>query len=380
MIKGTTKLIKQMNKSTVLSIIYNESSTSRAELAKRTKISKSTVSLIVDELIQENLVKETEEGSSTIRGGRKPIQLEFNPEAGCIAGVEISRKSCLCILADLGGKVLVEERIKLKEKSEEKLLKEIIEAIHGFIDRTGRKDSIIGMGIGIPGITDIESGLVCYAPELHWEKLEIRKIFENEFDIRIFIDNDVNMAVLGEKWYGAGSRYSDFVFISIGTGIGCGIVIDKKIHRGSSFTAGEIGYLVLGREALRHDKYTYGQFGYFESVASTLALENETDMSCDEAFERAESGDEKCREAVDKILDYLGLGIANIISILNPEALIVGGRMPGKSKGLIEPIKERAAKLTPVTSIIKSSDLGEKSGIMGCIATVLTNTFGIELY
>ncbi len=380
MIKGTTKLIKQMNKSNILSIIYNENSTSRAELAKRTKISKSTVSLIVDELIQENLVKETEEGSSTKRGGRKPIQLEFNPVAGYIVGLEIGRKSSLCILSDLDGNVLMEKKIKLSENSEDKLMNEIIEAIHGFIDRSGQSESIIGMGIGIPGITDIESGMVCHAPELNWEKLEIGKIFEDEFKMKIFIDNDVNMAVLGEKWFGAGSKYSDFVFISIGIGIGSGIVINKKIHRGSSFTAGEIGYLVLGREALKHDKYTYGQFGYFESVASTLALESTTNMGCDEAFDRANGGDENCKEAVERILDYLGLGIANIISILNPEALIIGGSMSGRYKEFIEPIKERVSKLTPVTSIIKPSDLGEKSAIMGCVATVLANTYGIELY
>ncbi|KUO75413.1 MAG: hypothetical protein APF77_01345 [Clostridia bacterium BRH_c25] len=380
MIKGTTKLIKQMNKSNILSIIYNENSTSRAELAKKTKISKSTVSLIVDELIQEGLVEETEVGNSTIRGGRKPIQLEFNPVAGYIVGLEIGRKSSLCILSDLGGNVHKEEKIKLSENSEEKIMDEIIEALHGFIDRSGQGCNIIGMGIGIPGITDIENGMVCHAPELHWEKLEIGKIFEDEFKMKIFIDNDVNMAVLGEKWFGAGSKYSDFVFISIGIGIGSGIVINKKIHRGSSFTAGEVGYLVLGREALKHDKYTYGQFGYFESVASNLALESTTNMGCDEAFVRAGGGDENCKAAVERILDYLGLGIANIISILNPEALIIGGSMSGKNKEFIEPIKERVSKLTPVTSIIKPSDLGEKSAIMGCIATVLTNTYGIELY
>jgi len=374
--KGTTKLIKEMNKSAVLSTLYAENSISRAQLAKRTKISKSTVSQIVDELIDENLVIEVEVGKSTKKGGRRPIQLKVNPDAANIVGIEISIKQMHCILTDLRANVIAEKIFELNNTEVEY----ITEIISEFIQDTGKYEKIVGIGIGIPGITDMEKGIVLDAPELKWYRLDIKKALVDRFNKYIFIEDDVNMAVIGEMWFGAGNKFNDFVFISIGNGIGSGIVINKKIHRGSNFSAGEIGYLALDRGALQQNNYTYGQFGYFESMASILSMEHTTKMSYEEVFRKAKEGNILCQDTVDKTLDYLSLGIANIISILNPEALIIGGKMFRENIDLLEIIENRVNRLTPVKSIIIPTDLKDRSGIMGCIATVISNMYGIKLF
>lgn len=380
MIKGTTSLIKQMNKSTILSIIIKEGGISRAQLAKRTEISKSTVSFIVDELLKENLISETGEGISTKKGGRKPIELEFNATAGYIVGLNIGIKTSFCILSDLLGEVVQEKEFETFSNKEGDALANIIQRVHSLIENSGKKDKIIGMGIGIPGIADIENGVVLFAPKLNWINYNIQKRFEEEFEMNVFIDNDVNMAVLGEKWKGSGNNYNDFVFVSISAGIGGGIVINNKIHRGSSYTAGEIGYMVLSKDAFKHGKYTFDQFGYFESVASSTAVEEITHLSCEEAFEKAMQGDVVCLQVMDEMIDYLSLGMANIISILNPEALIIGGDISIAKEWTVNQIKEKVHLLTPVKCAMNLSDLGKRAGIIGCAASVLMNTYGVEFY
>ncbi|MEW9122987.1 MAG: ROK family transcriptional regulator [Thermotaleaceae bacterium] len=380
MIKGTPHLIKHMNKSGLLSIIMKEGGISRAKLAKESQISKATVSFIVDELIRENLIKETGEGVSTKRGGRKPIGLEFNESAAYIIGLNIGVKSSLCILSNLSGQIILEREFDTYYNKEINVLGNIIKEVKRMIESFDKKEKIIGMGVGVPGITDIENGNVLFAPKLNWVNLEIQKLLEESFNVKVWIDNDVNMGVLGEKWKGIGNKYNDFVFVCISGGIGSGIVINNKIHRGSSYTAGEIGYLVLSKEALKHGKYTFDQFGYFESVASVIAIEERYYLSCDEIFNKGAEGDKDCLQVIDEMTDYLSLGIANIMNILNPEALIIDGIPPQTRAQILAAIEKKITQLTPVKCALLVSELGKRSGIMGCIASVLVNTYGIEFY
>lgn len=380
MIKGTPEYIKLMNRSTVLSLIVNQKAISRAEISNITKLSKSTVSLIVDELLNENIIREMGEGNSTSLGGRKPIDLVFNPLAGYIAGIDIGAYKTVCVLTDLSGKILSKELIQTDNAKDKSYIEYIIETMKNMIQKLDLQNKLIGMGIGIPGTTDIQNGIALTVPKLGWVDFPVRDIFSSEFNMDVFVDNDVNMAVFGEKWLGVGKEYSDIAFISIGDGIGSGIMIDNKIYRGRNYNSGEIGYLILSRDALKKAKYSSDEYGYFESVASGSAIGKKMNMSCKEVFEHASQNNKEAIAAVVEMSEYLSMGISNIVSVLSPQVVILGGGVSKAGLGLLLSIRQEVERLTPVKTEIVLSELEDDAGVMGCVGTVLTNKFGIKFY
>jgi glucokinase len=380
MIKGTPEYIKAMNRNTVLSLIVNEKSISRAEIANMTNLSKSTVSLIVDELLNENIIREMGEGNSTSLGGRKPIKLVFNPSAGYIAGIDIGAYKTVCVLTDLSGRILARELVQTDNAKDKSYIERIIDTVKKMIAEHELGDKLIGMGIGVPGTTDIERGIALTVPKLGWVDFPVRDLFSEEFNLDVYVDNDVNMAVFGEKWLGVGKDYSSIVFVSIGDGIGSGIIIDNKIYRGNNYNGGEIGYLILSRDALKKAKYSPDEYGFFESVASGSAIAKKMNMSCKEVFERASQNDKKAIAAVVEMSEYLSMGIANVVSVLSPQVVILGGGVSKAGLSLLLSIRQEVSRLTPVKTEIVLSQLEDDAGVMGCIGTVLTNKFGISFY
>ncbi|MHB8064073.1 MAG: ROK family transcriptional regulator [Ruminiclostridium sp.] len=380
MIKGTPEYIKLMNRKSVLSLIVKEKTISRAMISTLTNISKSTVSSIVEELLSENIIKEMGEGFSTKQGGRKPISLVFNPCAGYIIGIDIGAFKSICVISDLSGKILAKEVIQKMDFGNEDYFIHIIEIVKNMITKLDIKDKLIGMGVGIPGTIDIENGIARFVPKLSWVDYPIRDILASEFNMDVYIDNDVNMAVFGEKWLGIGKEYNNCVFISIGDGIGSGIIIDNKIYRGNNYTGGEIGYLILSRDALKTETYTPDAYGYFESVASGSAIEKKMGMSCKDVFDKALHNDRDAISAVNEMTEYLSMGIANIMSILSPQAVILGGGVSKAGLSLLLAIRKEVSRLTPVKSEIVLSELEDDAGVMGCVGSVLTNKYGISFY
>lgn len=380
MVKGTPEYIKLMNRNTVLSLIVKVKTISRAMISQQTNLSKSTVSSIVEELLSENIIREMGEGISTKLGGRKPIDLVFNPSAGYISGIDIGAFKSICVISDLSGKILEKAVIHKTDYDEKDYFQNIIQSAKSMFQKLGVEGKLIGMGVGIPGITDIEKGIARFVPKLNWIDYPIRDVLAREFNMDVYVDNDVNMAVFGEKWLGVGTEYSNFVFISIGDGIGSGIIIDNKIFRGNNYTGGEIGYMILSRDALKADAYQLDKYGYFESVASGSAIEKKMGISCKEVFEKALHNDRDAILAVNKMMEYLSMGIANVVSILSPQAVILGGGVSKAGLSLLLSIRKETARLTPVKTEIVLSELGDDAGVMGCVATVLTNKYGINFY
>lgn len=378
--KGTPEYIKLMNKKAVLSLIVKKEAISRSMISTLTNLSKSTVSSIVEELLNENIIKEMGEGVSTKQGGRKPISLVFNPTAGYIVGIDIGVFKSICVISDLLGKIMAKEVIQAQDCKDDNYLMYIIGVAKNMIATLGIEDKLIGIGVGVPGTTDIEAGIAMFVPKLNWINYPIRDILVQEFNKDVFIDNDVNMAVFGEKWLGVGKGYNNFVFISIGDGIGSGIIIDNKIYRGNNYTGGEIGYLILSRDAIKTENYTLDAYGYFESVASGSAIEKKMNMSCKDVFDRASHNDIIAIEAVDQMTEYLSMGIANIVSILSPQAVILGGGVSKAGLGLLLSIRREVSRLTPVKTEIVLTELGDDAGVMGCVGTVLANKYGISFY
>ncbi|EMT38649.1 glucokinase [Thermoanaerobacter thermohydrosulfuricus] len=375
--KGTSGLIKNINKANVLDVIKKMQPISRIEVSKVLKMSKSTISAIVDELIEEGLVIENGYGEKgTV--GRKPIQLSFNPDARFVIGISVESTNSIGILTNLEGKIL--KKIKWETGIKEQAFNGIVK---GIKELTEEDKNIIGIGIGLPGITDIQKGIVD-APGLKWSNFDLKKRLSEIFDYNIYLDNSVNYAALGERWIGCCREIENFVLINIGNGIGSGIYVNGTLLRGNSYAAGEVGYMAIGEDAFER-VYSYEDYGYFERKASLSSLVESVSKSLSYAktmegvVKEYKKQNPACVQAVSQFIKNLSMGIANIVSILNPEAIIIGGDILNYEIDIRQELKEKVKRIVPFDFDIKVAQLGEDASAIGAVADVLLNTNNLIL-
>jgi glucokinase-like ROK family protein len=384
--------MKRLNRSAVLELLREQGPLSRARIARILHLSPATVTRIVNELMEENLVLDMGTDDST--GGRRPTLLEFNYAANAIIGIDMGGTNIVGALADLGGNILQEASLPSSSGDGRKDgLEQLIEVIEQLLRNPRLEDQELrGIGIGVPSITLHQEGVVVWAASLGWRNLPLKKILEDRFQVPVFAENDVNLAALGESWYGTGKGTGNLVCISIGTGIGAGIVIGGKLYRGHSESAGEVGYLVPDSSYLGNQ---YEHFGCIETLSAgpgivrralammerngdTLLREltggDSKTLTAEKVFEAARRGDPLAQEVVDETVDYLSLIVASVAAILNPELIVLGGGVARSADLLVEPIRRRVEGVVPVMPVIKASELGESAAVMGAIAMVLHST------
>lgn len=390
---GNPELMKRLNQSAILRTIREQGPLSRAEIAKALQLNPSTVTRIVDGLIKEGLVIEGKAGESSARGGRRAVPLEFNYKASLIVGADLRGTAMVGALADLEGNILRRSTIPSKPGDSDDNLERLTVLIGDLIQTPrSREQKIRGIGIGAPAITLSQEGIVTWAPALGWRNLPLKKLVEERFGIPTFVENDINLAALGESWRGAGQEVSNLVCISIGTGIGAGIIIDGELYRGAAEAAGEVGYLVPSESHLGR---TYDQFGCLESLAAgpgiarravqairqgtktailDLASGDEGAIAAEHIFEAARQGDCLAQEIVAETVKYLSIAVSSVASILNPEMIIIDGAVAWSGDLLLEPIKEMIGGVVPVMPRLVLSQLDDDAVVMGAIALALRST------
>jgi glucokinase len=399
--KGIPMHMKSFNKKCILQCIKDQSPTSRAEIAVKTKISKPTVSLLVDELIQENWVFEKGIGESSSQGGRRPIQLYFNEKAAYIIGTDIGGTNVRTVICDLGGNIIAFSSFATQKYLNSGLLKQLAKKVDNMMKNQNIDvTQILGMGVGVPGITNTSSGLVIEAPSLNWIQYPFIEDAKQFFPFPVFVDNDVNVACLGEQWLGNAKNNRNVLYISVGTGIGSGIIINNQLYRGSSSAAGEMGYMVTDKNDLKNDfKPTFNHYGYLESVAGGKSIGNKfTDrikeisdhplhtranssgLTGEDAFNAAKLGDEIALSTINEANEHLAYGIINAASLLNPEVIILGGGVLKSSELILPRLQELMMKYLPSTVELKCSFLGEKSGALGAVSLFLREYDSIIQY
>lgn len=371
--KGTNYLIKNINTANVLDVIKKMQPISRIKISKILNMSKSTVSGIVDELIKEGLVSEEGYGKTT-SAGRKPIELTFNPNAKFSIGIDIESTNTIGVLTNLEGKII--KKIKRPTGVKDEAFDNAVDIIRELLDC---QKEITGIGVGAPGITNIEKGTV-YAPGLSWVDFNLLPKLKEVFDYDIFIDNSVNYAALGERWIGSCKDVNNFVLVTIGNGIGSGIYINGKLVRGHKYSAGEVGYMAIGRDIL-NKKYFYEDYGYFESKASLLGLVSSLKNLSNGKFNTMEdfingylAKDEICIRAFNEFIENLSMGFTNIISILNPELIVIAGDVINLGINIVENLKRLIDKMIPFDVKIIYTKLNEDAAAIGASADVLLKT------
>ena len=278
---GSLDLMKKMNRTLVLDLIRNEQPISRALVAKKLGLSRSTVTAVVNELLAKKFVVETGFADSTKEGGRRGIELGFNPKSGYGVGVDIGRTRTLVIVTDLDGDVVCREEHRTTTDVAD-IARQIQECIHASgVER----DLILGMGIGLPGIVDSDAGLVLDVPALGWSNFNLIEALRPSFPFPIYLNNDVNCAALGERWLARGGRCDNLFFIAIGSGIGGAIITRGELIEGHGYSAGEINCFV-DREDLRAGRKPLPDgTGVFEQQMSGQALSSDG-VSAKELFRR----------------------------------------------------------------------------------------------
>lgn len=372
--KGTSNLIKNINIANVLDVIKKLQPISRIKISKILNMSKSTVSTIVDELINTKLVNEVGYGKSST-AGRKPIELIFNPDAKYSVGIDMESTNTIGVLTNLNGKII--KKLKRKTGVKDGAFRTCINMIYELIDGY---ENIIGVGIGTPGINDIKKGLV-YAPGLEWNQYPILKKLQDKLNYDIYIDNSVNYAALGERWIGSCIDTNDFALITIGRGIGSGIYVNGKLVRGYNYAAGEVGYMAINEDVFKK-RYLYEDYGYFDCRASLSGLykfangfsNDHKYTTIKEIFDGYKNNDKVCIKSVNEFIKNLSMGIANIVCILNPELIIIGGDIINYNFDITTMIKKLVDKIVPFETKIICAKLKEDAAAIGASANVLLKT------
>ncbi|HSN93472.1 MAG TPA: ROK family transcriptional regulator, partial [Anaerolineaceae bacterium] len=237
--------VRKMNRSIILAIFRTQKTLSRAQLAAQTGLNPSTVSKIIYELIQENLIRETVLSQSGT--GRPGLMLELNPKGGCALGIEINVDYIELLITDFSATALWRKNQATKpEAGQDGIMKQVIELVKEALKFIhAHKYHLLGVGVGVPGLVDVTSGLLRVAPNLNWVEIPIRDILAKYLDCPIYVENEANAAALGEYYFGAVRNVKDFIYLSAGIGLGSGIVIGGQLFRGNFGFAGEAGHMTL---------------------------------------------------------------------------------------------------------------------------------------
>ena len=373
---GDAALIRRINTAIVLECIRNESPLSRARISERTGLNKATVSSLVAGLIDAGLVSEIGTGESS--GGRKPVMLLFNAGAGYAIGIDVGVNYIRGLLTDLAGEPAARRETKIARRSPEDVLPILYDVIGGLIaEAPPSRYGIVGIGVGVSGIVD-DGGTILFAPNLEWRDVPLGRMLEERFHMPCVIDNEANAGAAGELRYGAGRGFADQIYVSVGIGIGTGIIINRELYRGTSGFSGELGHMSIEAEGRRCSCGNLGCWELYASEKSLLEL-GEPYASFEAACAAAESGDGNAARVLETIGGYLGIGIANIVNIFNPEAVILGNRISIAERfvrGAIErEIEHRTQAHHRNGMRLLFAELGEHSAVRGAAGYAISRFF-----
>ena len=386
--------MRDMNLTLILSTLRQHAPLSRSQLAAHTGLNKATVSSIVKELLASELVYELGSTNGTSEVGRPATNLELNPDAGYIIGVEIGVDFISIIIANFAIGVVsrrYESTVNRYDQQDilDRLLYLLKESV-GQVELRGRP--LFGIGLGVPGLVDVSSGTLLFAPNLQWSNLPLRQLIANEFDVPVYVGNEANMAALGESYFGAGQHCSYMLYVSSGIGLGGGIVIDGQLVEGATGFAGEAGHMTVQHDGLLCN---CGNRGCWETLAGQRALFRRVQgpieagkvswigqitggdpekLSIALIVEAAKKNDAVACQALKETGEWLGLGIASLMNIMNPQLVVFGGPLSLAHEFLLPQIKETVSWRTwdwvhQQAEIVIAAH-GEDAAVIGAVAMV----------
>jgi glucokinase len=292
---------------------------------------------------------------------------------GVVAGVDIGGSKVALMVTDIGtGVDLAHDRFPTPaDDGPAALIEHLYESVQRLVAEAGREPSELrALGIAAPGQVDAEHGRVIVAGNLAgWHDIPLRDIIANTLSVPVFVDNDANTAALGERWRGAAKQMHNFVFLALGTGVGAGLVINGRLHRGYRNAAGEAGNFIMGRKRLGRDRQGHGDLELLVGGPAIRDAAREaagTMLKTEEAFAEAE-GDRRLKRVADRAADYIAMAVINIAALLDPEAIIFGGGTSAAGEALIDRVRARVDRELAVRPALMLSALGEDAQLHGAV-------------
>lgn len=314
-----------MNEAVILGVIHEQGPIARTDIAGITSLSPATVTGITAVLIGQGLVYEQELAQST--GGRPPVLLSINRDAGCVIGIKLTESQIIAALTDLGGETIVARTVEFLSRAPEIVIDAIVDIATELRASAGDR-RFYGVGIGLAGAIDRRAGICRFSPFLQWRDLPLRALLEQRLNTSVVIENDVSALTLAERWFGSGAGLNDFVVVTLGRGVGLGMVLDGRLYRGGKGAGGEFGHISVDETGPRCD---CGKRGCLEALVGEQALTNQLadafamPVSLAEGAERARMGDAAAMAIFERAGETLGVALAGIVNLLNPTRIIVGG-------------------------------------------------------
>ncbi|MFC0472221.1 ROK family transcriptional regulator [Halalkalibacter kiskunsagensis] len=396
-VTGSFQLMKSLNRSLILNTIRLNGPISRAEIAKRTKLTPPTVTNLVAELLESKLVRESEIGVS--KGGRKPILLTINWKSSYVIGLDVGGHRATAVLTDLNAEIEIQKMKSLPTKlTVDSLLQFLITMIDTLIEESGiPKKKVLGIGIGMHGIVNHSEGVGVFAPNFNLTNIPIKDVLQTQFSIPTFVENDARALTLGESWFGNGVGFENIICVNLGVGIGAGVILQNELFHGRNGIAGEIGHMIVD---LHGSKCSCGSYGCLQTVAGGEVLKervgkelttgrrsiiqdkanmNGGTITGELIHQCAIEGDSLAIEVLAETGRLLGVGLTNMINFMNPDRIIVGGGMAKAKEFILNPLKDvvRSRALTSEareTDIVLSK-LGDQGTVIGAVTLVLKSLY-----
>lgn len=387
---GDAGFMRELNTSLVLNLVWQRGSIARVDIAKETKLSRATVSSVVSDLLRGGWVTESGRGES--RGGRRPILLEFDYEARHIAGVVVSTDSVAVTIHNLRTEVVGKSEEALSIRTKPRALAErVAEKVRHVTHQAGIDwDKVIGIGVALPSPYDYVSGEATSVEMMPgWRGVSFKAMLEESLGKSVEVDNNANLGAVAEKWWGAGQGADNLVYVMLGVGIGSGLIIGGEIYRGRAGSAGEIGHLTIDMNGPR---CRCGKRGCLEALADARAILKEASCAVASGEETglrevraerelrivdvgmaAEAGDLLSRRVLQKAGRYLGLALADLVNLLNPDLIVLDA--PGTGAIFLEAVREalhqHALPVARRTVEVIPADLGMDGVAIGAATMVL---------
>jgi predicted NBD/HSP70 family sugar kinase/biotin operon repressor len=387
---GSMGSLRERNRLLVVDALRRNGFASRSDLARLTGLSRTTVGSLVAELHAQGLVVEDDGGGGERQAGRgrPPVHLRLDPAAGVAAGIYFDHDEVRVALADLSSTVLAENRRDIDvDHSAADSIDLAVELLHALQADAGVDDSqIVGVGVALPGPIDRRSGKIGSEVILpDWAGVEARRELSRRLGRHVEVDNDANLGALAEASFGAGRGLENIVYVMLGSGIGAGLVLDGRVHRGAAGLAGELGHVQVRTDGA---VCRCGNRGCLETVAGERALAAllrprlGRDVTARDLIELIDTGDLGATRLVNDAGRAIGRVLADLCNALNPEAIILGGELSRSGTPLLEGIRESVDRYALPSAAqgvaVLRGELGDRAEVIGALALVIANTEGLS--
>lgn len=369
------RISRQFSQRAVMEAIVQSGPISRASIAKQTGLSKQTISEIVRHLEDDGWVRET--GRTSGHVGRTAVTYEIVPSAAYIAAVDLGGTKVRVAIVDLTCQVFAEEVAPTDPRGGQHVVEQITELCWRAADAQGIARERVRLAVvGAPGAPQHGTGRILLAPNIaHFDTMDVASAFEEALGIDVMLENDVNLAVLGENWLGQGQGIDNLAYIAVGTGVGGGLMLGGQLVHGAINAAGELGFLPFGADPFDAESL---RAGAYERVTGSIGIMSRyqdltgNKASVPEIFDRANDGDTAALRVLDDTAKNLALGIGAICAVANPQKVILGGSI-GVRTELIDRVKGFMPLVFPMPVEIEASILGSRAAIIGAAAIGLSH-------